>query len=49
MFYKGSCVMTQIADKLAQKAAEKGTSTQVDVETSQKGKVKCKGGHKRQK
>ena len=41
--------MTQIAEKLAQKAAEKGNPIQVDVETPQKGKPKCKGGHKGQK
>ena len=48
MFYKASsCITTRIADKLAQKAAEKGNPIQ--VETPQKGKPKCKGGHKRQK
>ena len=41
--------MTRIADKLAQKATEKGNPIQVDVETPQKGKLKCKGGRKRQK
>ena len=45
MFYKGSCVMTRIADKLAQKATKKGNPVQ--VETPQKEKLKCKGGHKK--
>ena len=40
MFYKGSCIMTRIADKLAQKATEKGTSIQVDVETPPEWKSK---------